>query len=141
MSEDLTAYRHAPSGVGPLADEWKDKPHRLVYDLCERVEALEKFINDTSAISGGHILSKERHDELLQAEADVARLTREMNTARGERDVAWADQARAESALAEARALLKRCKAAFDPPMMSPQCTDVYQKLWQDLRAALGEGA
>jgi hypothetical protein len=34
-------YRRAPSGEGPLAAEWKDKPHRLIYDLCKRVEALE----------------------------------------------------------------------------------------------------
>jgi len=30
----LEDYRDAPSGIGPLAAEWKDKPHRLVYDLC-----------------------------------------------------------------------------------------------------------
>src|SRR5689334_11802411 len=33
-------YRNAPSGVGPLADEWKDKPHRLVYDLCVEIDEL-----------------------------------------------------------------------------------------------------
>jgi hypothetical protein len=33
-------YRNAPSGIGPLAAEWKDKPHRLVYDLCREVERL-----------------------------------------------------------------------------------------------------
>jgi len=31
-------YRNAPSGIGPLAAEWKDKPHRLVYDLCAALE-------------------------------------------------------------------------------------------------------
>ena len=30
---NLEDYRNAPSGIGPLADEWKDKPHRLLYDL------------------------------------------------------------------------------------------------------------
>ena len=35
-------YRNAPSGIGPLAADWKDKPHRLVYDLCRRVERAEK---------------------------------------------------------------------------------------------------
>lgn len=24
---------YAPSGAGPRADEWRDKPHRIVYDL------------------------------------------------------------------------------------------------------------
>lgn len=31
----LEEYRNAPSGIGPLAAQWKDKPHRLVYDLCK----------------------------------------------------------------------------------------------------------
>lgn len=30
----LMDYRNAPSGVGPLSNEWKDKPHRLIYDLA-----------------------------------------------------------------------------------------------------------
>ena len=34
-------YRMAPSGEGPLAAEWKDKPHRLIYDLCSEVDRLE----------------------------------------------------------------------------------------------------
>lgn len=34
----LEDYRNALSGEGPLAAEWKDKPHRLVYDLCEVLE-------------------------------------------------------------------------------------------------------
>jgi hypothetical protein len=33
-------YRLAPSGQGPQADQWADKPHRLVYDLCSEVERL-----------------------------------------------------------------------------------------------------
>lgn len=38
---DTNAYREAPSGQGPLAHEWSDKPHRLVYDLCREVERLQ----------------------------------------------------------------------------------------------------
>lgn len=37
----LKDYKDAPSGVGPLAFQWTDKPHRLVYDLIAKVEALE----------------------------------------------------------------------------------------------------
>lgn len=33
----VSDYRNAPSGDGPLAGEWKDKPHRLIYDLCNEV--------------------------------------------------------------------------------------------------------
>ena len=34
-------YRNAPSGIGPLAAEWANKPHRLVYDLAQRVAELD----------------------------------------------------------------------------------------------------
>lgn len=36
---NLQDYRNAPSGVGPLADTWKDKPARLIYDLVVEVRA------------------------------------------------------------------------------------------------------
>lgn len=38
LPHPVEAYRLAPSGEGPLADEWHDKPHRLVYDLCNALE-------------------------------------------------------------------------------------------------------
>jgi hypothetical protein len=31
-------FRDAVNGDGPLANEWKDKPHRLIYDLCNAVD-------------------------------------------------------------------------------------------------------
>ena len=41
-------YKDAVNGIGPLAHEWADKPHRLVYDLAsaltiatQRAEAAE----------------------------------------------------------------------------------------------------
>ena len=37
-------YRNAPGGTGPQAATWKDKPHRLVYDLCREVESLRAQI-------------------------------------------------------------------------------------------------
>ena len=33
LEHSLDDYMNAPSGFGPLASEWADKPHRLVYDL------------------------------------------------------------------------------------------------------------
>lgn len=36
----LADYRHAPGGDGPLGAEWKNKPHRLVYDLCAEITRL-----------------------------------------------------------------------------------------------------
>ncbi len=37
-------YRMALNGEGPeeLVYNWKDKPHRLVYDLVKEVEALNR---------------------------------------------------------------------------------------------------
>lgn len=37
-------YRNAPGGDGPLAAQWKDKPHRLIYDLCGEVERLQALM-------------------------------------------------------------------------------------------------
>lgn len=33
-------YRMAPSGEGPHAADWADKPHRIVYDACRDIERL-----------------------------------------------------------------------------------------------------
>jgi hypothetical protein len=38
-------YRNAPSGEGPLAGQWADKPHRLVYDLANEVTVLRSNMN------------------------------------------------------------------------------------------------
>jgi hypothetical protein len=42
MREDATTddYRRAPGGVGPLAGEWADKLHRLIYDLAGEIGTL-----------------------------------------------------------------------------------------------------
>jgi hypothetical protein len=37
-------YWKAPSGEGPQAATWKDKPHRLVYDLVREVERLRALL-------------------------------------------------------------------------------------------------
>lgn len=33
------ALRCAVNGEGPRASEWQDKPHRLLFDACDRIEA------------------------------------------------------------------------------------------------------
>ncbi len=41
-------YWRAPAGEGPQAATWKDKPHRLVYDLVGEVEFLRaKLLPET----------------------------------------------------------------------------------------------
>ena len=46
---NLEDYRNAPSGVGLLASMWRDKPHRLVYDLVKEVERLRAIVRALSS--------------------------------------------------------------------------------------------
>lgn len=39
-------YRAAPGGNGPHAADWMDKPHRLVYDLCDEVDRLTVAVEE-----------------------------------------------------------------------------------------------
>lgn len=73
-------YRNAPSGVGPLADEWKDKPHRLVYDLCQMNAAL--------VAERDRLLESDRFlGDRLEAQAEtMARVVAERNNLRIERE-------------------------------------------------------
>lgn len=45
-------YYMAPSGEGELAATWKDKPHRLVYDLVKLTEELAAALLDV--LDGNH---------------------------------------------------------------------------------------
>ena len=38
--------RRAVSGEGDYADEWDDKPHRLIYDVCREIERLTAIIEE-----------------------------------------------------------------------------------------------
>lgn len=41
MPTQMTYHlRRAISGEGDYADDWEDKPHRLVYDACREIERL-----------------------------------------------------------------------------------------------------
>jgi hypothetical protein len=46
-------YRIAPGGDGPHAATWKDKPHRLIYDLCREVERLRGLHDGQRVIVNG----------------------------------------------------------------------------------------
>lgn len=41
--------RRAISGEGPRAYDWRDKPHRLVFDACREIEALRGEVADLKA--------------------------------------------------------------------------------------------
>lgn len=45
MPTQLTYHlRLAPSGRGDYQYQWKDKPHRLIYDACREIERLTAII-------------------------------------------------------------------------------------------------
>jgi hypothetical protein len=47
MPTQLTYHlRRAVSGEGDYADEWDNKPHRLVYDACREIERLTAIIEE-----------------------------------------------------------------------------------------------
>ena len=49
MPTKLTYHlRLAPSGRGDLANEWENKPHRLIYDACREIERLTAIIEKTA---------------------------------------------------------------------------------------------
>ncbi len=59
-TQETYQFRMAVSGEGPLAYQWSDKPHRLLYDACriiEREAALRTYSNAAAApadrIGGG----------------------------------------------------------------------------------------
>jgi hypothetical protein len=39
-TEFTAELRLAVAGEGPRANDWKDKPHRLLYDACREIERL-----------------------------------------------------------------------------------------------------
>jgi len=43
-------YRMAMGREGPLAYQWKDKPHRLIYDLCNEVERLQNEVKGLNSL-------------------------------------------------------------------------------------------
>lgn len=44
---DLTYdLRTAVANKGPRAYDWKDKPHRLLYDACTHIEFLEQSLRE-----------------------------------------------------------------------------------------------
>ncbi len=42
MSLSTQQYRIAPGGGGGLGSTWADKPHSLIYDLCNEVDSLRE---------------------------------------------------------------------------------------------------
>jgi hypothetical protein len=54
--QNIRDYYLAPSGDGPQAGQWADKPHRLVYDLCRAVAAMRRAFRplvDAGALEPG----------------------------------------------------------------------------------------
>lgn len=60
-------YRLAPSNMGPLAATWKDKPHRLVYDLCSEVGCLQSKLEVAE-------INQDRYRKLIRGESNYLKL-------------------------------------------------------------------
>jgi len=68
-----TDYRNAPSNSGPLAAQWIDKPHRLIYDLCGEVERLWRILASQLCSCGlRHETDTARHAEDCRYRAALA---------------------------------------------------------------------
>lgn len=62
----LEDYLIAPDGEGPLAYEWSDKPHRLIYDLVERCRKLEARATPPTPVED------ERLEEIRERRAEIS---------------------------------------------------------------------
>jgi hypothetical protein len=77
---NTTDYRAAPSGNGPHYAEWTNKPHRLVYDLCDEVDRLTATVD-------GLVALLRMGQELSEAAGDAAFYARDKkNRAVADRD-------------------------------------------------------
>ena len=69
-------YRDALSNEGPLAGDWNDKPHRLVYDLCNEIQHLQNLViigKVSSALRKGKVSPQEIqkfHEEATSSDYD-----------------------------------------------------------------------
>ncbi len=76
MTFDTNEYRIDPGGDGEHAFDWKDKPHRLIYDLCgevERLQAIEIAARSLMKVAADnvHTFAKHGHESAaFQAAAD-----------------------------------------------------------------------
>lgn len=57
-------YRSSMAEGGPLYGAWKNKPHRLVYDLCAEIERREEELLELRELSKGRLTT------LLEAETE-----------------------------------------------------------------------
>lgn len=73
----LEDYRNAPSNIGPLAAQWIDKPHRLVYDLKTALEKVARQVL-TCVDQHGHPQTSDtgEHNVLVPIPASFVQLLR-----------------------------------------------------------------
>lgn len=63
---DTAEYRQAVSGGDTeLAYTWKDKPHRLIYDLCSEVDHLRVALGRVDPEHGPEMMSRDQFADLL----------------------------------------------------------------------------
>lgn len=68
----LDDYMSAVDGLGPLAGEWADKPHRLVYDLVKEARSVrERYDTLLTTVKEAH---SQHGDDLCWMPADVNKI-------------------------------------------------------------------
>jgi hypothetical protein len=89
MTTDYSIYKMAVQDAGPLAEEWKLRPHRLVQELAEIAHRLEKerdqikgfhkdlvmdFMPETECIEGCDTFEHAEDCPVVNAQASVHKL-------------------------------------------------------------------
>jgi hypothetical protein len=127
--EQIDEYRNAPSGIGPHADQWTDKPHRLVYDLCKALTTLQQekatlddmvhqeFVAREQAEAGRDELlamveSLQQEKAVLEGGWDAETVKRQVADFNAVCDVARKERERAEQAEREVARLLNGWETA-----------------------------
>ena len=79
---DTRDYLLAMTGEGPQANNWADKPHRLVYDLINKVTAITRQRDDARdlAVRSGIFESVESTRPTLESARVVVETLRDENT-------------------------------------------------------------
>lgn len=66
MIPNLDDYMLAPSGQGPLASAWIDKPHRLIYDLVHELRRMRELWHHELAYQDKTLICYTTHTEELR---------------------------------------------------------------------------
>jgi hypothetical protein len=76
-TQETYQFRMAVSGQGPLAYQWSDKPHRLLYDACSIIESQAAMRQPTQSDALREALEKVITSSNLEKAHEIAATTLE----------------------------------------------------------------